>query len=131
MAGTARLPPFGILGHHKALAEHLAHVADDGGTGIVHVKAVDPSSGRSPGRFGAPRAAQYGALAGGVHQNQQLAGLAAKALHMAAIQPVTGRLLQQPVAGLVQPDAGGDGHLVTCHTSPMPVLAAPPPSLRP
>ena len=31
---------------------------------------------------------------------------------MAAIQAVGGRLLQQPVTGVVQPDPGGDDHLV-------------------
>ncbi len=112
MAGTARLAALGILGHHEALAEHLAHVADDGGTGIVHIEAIHPLQRQIAGQVGTPRAAQYGALASGVHQDQQLAGLAAKAFHMAAIQPVTGRLLQQPVAGLVQPDTGSNGHLV-------------------
>jgi len=31
---------------------------------------------------------------------------------MAAVQAVARRLLQQPVAGFIQPDARGDGHLV-------------------
>jgi len=112
VAGAARLPSLGVLGHHETLAQHLAHVADDGGAGIVHIEAVHPLARQIPRQIRAAWTAQYGALPGGIHQHQQLPRLAAETLHVAAVQAIGGRLLQQPVAGLVQPDPGGDDHLV-------------------
>ena len=42
VAGAAGLAALGILGHHEASGEHLAHVADDGGARIVHIEAIHP-----------------------------------------------------------------------------------------
>ena len=112
VAGAASLPALGILGHHETLAQHLAHVTDDGGAGVVHIEAVHPLQRHVAGQVRAAWTAQDGTLPGGVHQHQQLPRLAAEALHVGAVKPMARRLLQQPVAGLVQPDAGGNDDLV-------------------